>query len=241
MADLQELSTYISVSGQELRCLRLSGAWFYSRSSADVSAPHPIGLLWLALVPRSTASPPRALLLGFFGHRLLFSFRIVGIQQPMGHSHLKLKALATPSPIITASVPAISTAVPVAATPTTATPAVAPIAAAVNVTMLQNPPRHCQLPVWFRDNGTGSPAADKGESFYLENISGDEEDEVANPPALTAMPAAVPSPLQTVMNTARTDPLATGGQAKPPKSSADVHCFFRQDPVTQSRICIACK
>ncbi|KAG2064491.1 hypothetical protein BDR04DRAFT_259367 [Suillus decipiens] len=68
------------VSGQELRCSRLSGAWFYSRSSADVSAPHPIGLLWLALVSRSSASPPRALLLGFFGHCLLFSFRIIGIQ-----------------------------------------------------------------------------------------------------------------------------------------------------------------
>lgn len=138
-----------------------------------------------------------------------------------------------------APVPAVPTAAPVAAT--TATPAVTPIAAAVNATMLQNPPRRRQLPVRFRDNGTGSPAADEGESFHLENISGDEEDEVANPPALTVTPAAVPSPLQTAMNTARTDPLATGGRAKPPKSSADVHFFFRQDSVTHSRICIACE
>ncbi|KAG1779095.1 hypothetical protein EV702DRAFT_1044051 [Suillus placidus] len=147
---------------------------------------------------------------------------------------------ATPAPITAAAVPAISTAAPVAATPSTATPAVAPIAAAVNAAMLQNPARRHQLPVRFRDNGS-SPAADEGESFHLENISGDEEDEVANPPALTVTPAAGPSPLQTAMNTARTDPLATGGRAKPPRSSADVHFFFRQDPVTQSRICIACE
>ncbi|KAG2065521.1 hypothetical protein BDR04DRAFT_1161310 [Suillus decipiens] len=33
----------------------------FLRGSADISAPHPIGLLWLALEPRSPASPPRAL------------------------------------------------------------------------------------------------------------------------------------------------------------------------------------
>ncbi|KAG2137443.1 uncharacterized protein EDB93DRAFT_1106635 [Suillus bovinus] len=129
---------------------------------------------------------------------------------------------------------------PITATPLTATPAVAPIAAAANVSVLQNPPRRHQLPVRFRDNGSSS-TADKGESFHLENISDDEEDKAANPPALTVTPVVCPSPLQTAMNTARTDPLATGGRAKPPKSSADIHFFYRQDPVTQSRICKACK
>jgi hypothetical protein len=83
---------------------------------------------------------------------------------------------------------------PITATPLTATPAVTPIAAAANVSMLQNPLRHHQLPVRFRDNGL-SPTADEGESFHLENISDDEEDEVANPPALTVTPVACPSPL----------------------------------------------
>lgn len=118
---------------------------------------------------------------------------------------------------------------------------VAPIAAAANASVLQNPPRCRQLPVRFRDNGS-SPTADEGESFHLKNISDDEEDEAANPAALTVTPVACPSPLQTAMNTTRTDPLATGGWAKPPKSSANVHFFYyRQDPVTQSRICKACE
>ncbi|KAG2126860.1 kinase-like domain-containing protein [Suillus bovinus] len=135
------------------------------------------------------------------------------------------------APALITAAPAPITATPLTATPLTATPAVAPIAAAANVSVLQNPPRRRQLPVRFRDNGS-NPTADKGESFHLENISDDEEDEAANPPALTVTPVVCPSPLQTAMNTARTDPLATGGRAKPPKSSADVHFFYRQDPVT---------
>ncbi|KAG1817371.1 hypothetical protein EV424DRAFT_1347958 [Suillus variegatus] len=135
------------------------------------------------------------------------------------------------APITAAPVAAIPTAAPVAATPATATPAAAPIAAAVNATMLQNPPRRCQPPVRFRDNGASpSRTADEGESFHFENISGDEEDEVANPPVLTATPVVGPTPLQTAMNTARTDPLATDrtlslslGSAKP--ASCRAHAF----------------
>ncbi|KAG2074633.1 hypothetical protein BDR04DRAFT_1092828 [Suillus decipiens] len=37
--------------------------------------------VWLALEPRSSASPPRALLLGFFGYFLLLSLCFVGFQQ----------------------------------------------------------------------------------------------------------------------------------------------------------------
>ncbi|KAG2053977.1 hypothetical protein BDR06DRAFT_971890 [Suillus hirtellus] len=133
----------------------------------------------------------------------------------------RVASKATPAPNTAAS--ASITAAPVAATPPTATSAVTPITTTVNTSMLQNPPRHYQLPVRFRDNGSG-PTADKWEPFHLKNISNDEEDKAANPPALIVMPVACPSPLQTVMNTARTDPLATG----------------RQDPVTQSRICKAC-
>lgn len=71
----------------------------------------------------------------------------------------------------------------------------------------------------------------KGEFFDLENVSGDEEDEVVVSPAPIVRPAASHSPLQTAMNTAITtaitDPLATSGWVKPPKSSADIHFFFR--------------
>jgi len=72
-------------------------------------------------------------------------------------------------------------------------------------------------------------------------VSGDEGDEMVNLPAPAVGPAAGHSPLQTAMNTATTDPLATGGQSKPPKSSADIHFFFRQDPTTLSNICKACE
>ncbi|KAG2047331.1 hypothetical protein BDR06DRAFT_976813 [Suillus hirtellus] len=123
------------------------------------------------------------------------------------------------TPITPAAAPAPNTAAPtpITAAPAPITAAPAPIAAAVNANILH-----------------------EGESFHLENVSGDEGDEMVNLPAPAVGPAAGHSPLQTAMNTATTDPLATGGQSKPPKSSADIHFFFRQDPTTLSNICKAC-
>ena len=143
--------------------------------------------------------------------------------------------VAVAVPTIDPIPPAPITPIPIAV-PITPTAAPAPITAAVNANILRNPQRHRQRPVRFREN-----AADEGEFFHLENVSGDEEDEVVNPPAPAVGPAAGHSPLQTAMSTILTDPLATGGRVKLPKSSANVHFFFRQDPITLSNICKACE
>jgi hypothetical protein len=129
-----------------------------------------------------------------------------------------------------------TTGTPVVPVPVVPAPvAAAPTAAAVNANILRNPRRNRQLPTRFRqDDGDG------GEFFDLENVSEDEEDDTVSP-APEVRPAAVHSPFQTAMSTTMTDPLATGGRAKPPKSSADVHFFFRQDPTTHSNICKACE
>ncbi|KAG2060447.1 hypothetical protein BDR06DRAFT_1002364 [Suillus hirtellus] len=81
----------------------------------------------------------------------------------------------------------------------------------------------------------------EGESFHLENVSVDEGDKIVNSPAPAVRPAVGHSPLQTAMNTTTTNPLATGGQAKSLKSSANIHFFFRQDPITLLNICKACE
>jgi len=140
--------------------------------------------------------------------------------------------------------PAPAAAVTISPAPVTPTAAPGPTAAAANANILHNPQRHRQLPARFRNND-----ADEGESFHLENISGGEGDKIDNSPAPAVRPAAGHSPLQTAchspmqtaMNTATTDPLATGGRAKAPKTSADIHFFFRQDPTTLSNICKACE
>jgi hypothetical protein len=132
--------------------------------------------------------------------------------------------------------PAPAAAATISPTPVTPTATPGPTAAAANVNILRKPQRHHQLPARFRNND-----ADEGESFHLDNVSGDEGDEIDNSPAPAVRPAAGHSPLQTAMNTATTDHLATGGQAKAPKTSADIHFFFRQDPTTLSNICKACE
>ncbi|KAG1811953.1 hypothetical protein EV424DRAFT_1349511 [Suillus variegatus] len=166
---------------------------------------------------------------------------------PQWKNTSQVPARATAAAAIVALAAPVTLA-PVTLTPTTLVPdtaavtsaptfpaPIAPTAAAVNANILRNPQRHHQLPLRFRENDAG-----EGESFHLENISGDEEDEVVNSPVCTVRPAAGHSPLQTVMNTTITDPLATGGRAKPPKTSADIHFFFRQDTTTHSNICKAC-
>jgi hypothetical protein len=53
-----------------------------------------------------------------------------------------------------------------------------------------------------------------------------------------------PSPLQTAINTVHstpTEPWATGGYAKKPKSSDDVLFFFREDKAAKHRICMSCE
>ncbi|KAG1719414.1 hypothetical protein EDB19DRAFT_1836741 [Suillus lakei] len=126
----------------------------------------------------------------------------------------------TPIPPVPVAAPISPTpvAAPISPTPITAPIAVpitptatpGPTTAAANVNILCNPQRHYE-----------------GESFHLENIFGDEGDEMLNSPAPAVRPAADHSPLQTVMNTTTTDRLATGGRAKVPQSSTNIHFFFR--------------
>ncbi|KAG2061134.1 hypothetical protein BDR06DRAFT_966908 [Suillus hirtellus] len=144
---------------------------------------------------------------------------------PVVHAPV-VPAPVVPTPVVSA---------PVVPAPVAALTAAAPTAAAVNANILRNPHRDHQLPIRFQqDDG------DEGEFFDLENVLEDEDDDVVSP-APKVRPAAGHSPFQTAMSTTLTDPLATGGQAKPPKSSADVHFFFRQDPTTHSNICKACE
>ncbi|KAG2054570.1 hypothetical protein BDR06DRAFT_971540 [Suillus hirtellus] len=142
-------------------------------------------------------------------------------------SQLASKTTATGTPVVPIPVvhaPVVPT--PVVSTPVVPTPVAALTAAA---------PTAAALPIRFRqDDG------DEGEFFDLENVLEDEDDDVVSP-APEVRPAAGHSPFQTAMSTTLTDPLATGGQAKPPKSSTDVHFFFRQDPTTHSNICKACE
>lgn len=146
-------------------------------------------------------------------------------------SRLASKTTATGTPVV--PIPVVHA--PVVPAPVAALTAAAPTAAAVNANILRNPCSDRQLPIRFRqDDG------DEGEFFNLENVSEDEEDDVVSP-ALEVRPAAGHSLFQTATSTTITDPLATGGQAKPPKSSANVHFFFRQDPTTHSNICKACE
>ncbi|KAG2109724.1 uncharacterized protein F5147DRAFT_773008 [Suillus discolor] len=117
---------------------------------------------------------------------------------PQCKNNSRVAARAIGATPIATPVSPIPVAAPVAPVPVAPTSAVAPVAAAVNATILRNPRRHHQLPLRFRqDDG------DKGEFFNLENVSGDEEDEVVVSPAPTVRPAASHSPLQTTMNTVK--------------------------------------
>ncbi|KAG1798679.1 hypothetical protein EV424DRAFT_1352511 [Suillus variegatus] len=136
---------------------------------------------------------------------------------------------------------ATSTAAPIPVATSTAAPI--PAAAAANATTLLNP---------RRTSDAAHAGPDEGESFDLENISGDEE-ELGNPPVLTVIapagnppvPTAIaqagsnPSPLQTVMSTARTDPLATGN-LKQTKGPTDMAHFYRIDSDTKVKTCTPC-
>ncbi|KAG1801115.1 hypothetical protein EV424DRAFT_1352011 [Suillus variegatus] len=179
----------------------------------------------------------------------------------------KSQVATTPTP---AAVPLIvpTAAAPIAAAPIAASPiaaahiaaahiaaapitaahiAAAPIAAAValNATTLQHPQRQRQLPLGFCDNspvqvGT-SHTADDGEYISIGNVSGEEEDDLPAP-GVRAPP--VTGPLQTATSTVystQTDPLTMGIQGAQPKSTADVHYFFRLDPATNHKVCQPCE
>jgi hypothetical protein len=161
-------------------------------------------------------------------------------------------AAPIPTPIIAAPIAA-------AAAPILATASITPIAIAA----FTNPRRDRQLPRRYRDGAEASaapnrivPAGEEGESFDLEDVSGDEEEDNSVPtvraptgpsPLQTAINTVAPtgpSPLQTPINTVHstpTEPLATSGRAKKPKSSDDVLFFFREDKVAKRRICIPCE
>ncbi|KAG1807354.1 hypothetical protein EV424DRAFT_1350702 [Suillus variegatus] len=138
-----------------------------------------------------------------------------------------------------------------AAAVATSTAAPIPAAAAANATTLLNPRRR-QLPIRYRTSDAAHAGPDEGESFDLENISGDEE-EPGNPPVLTVIapagnppvPTAIaqagsnPSPLQTVMSTAQTDPLATGN-LKQTKGPTDIAHFYQIDSDTKVKTCTPC-
>ncbi|KAG1884021.1 hypothetical protein F4604DRAFT_1677187 [Suillus subluteus] len=87
-------------------------------------------------------------------------------------------ALISPAAVAAPISPVAASISPAHATvPITPTAAPGPTAAAANI--LRNPQRHRQLPAQFRDNDAG-----EGESFHLENVSGDEGDEMVNSPSI---------------------------------------------------------
>ncbi|KAG1813497.1 uncharacterized protein BJ212DRAFT_1482407 [Suillus subaureus] len=103
-----------------------------------------------------------------------------------------------------------------AAAVATSTAAPIPAAAAANATTLLNPHRR-QLAVRYRTSDAAHAGPDEGESFDLENISGDEE-ELGNTP---------------------TDPLATGN-LKQTKGTTDIAHFYQIDSDTKVKTCTPC-
>lgn len=133
---------------------------------------------------------------------------------------------------------ATSTAAPIPVATSTAAPI--PAAAAANATTLLNPRRR-QLPIRYRTSDAAHAGPDEGESFDLENISGDEEEPSDLPAPATMTPVGShPSPLQTITSTIWTDPLATGN-LKQAKGQTDIAHFYWVDPDTKGKTCIPCK
>jgi hypothetical protein len=97
-----------------------------------------------------------------------------------------------------------------------APPVTTPIITVTPVTVaLQRPHRERRAPARVRENETD------GEFFNTGDISSDEEDDPASTRVRTQ---AHPSPLQTATNTARSDPLLTGGlSTQSNKAAVDVH------------------
>ncbi|KAG1791064.1 uncharacterized protein HD556DRAFT_1445584 [Suillus plorans] len=153
------------------------------------------------------------------------------------HGQNKAQAVASPT---TAAIPVTTAAILVATAAIPITTAAIPAAAAVNTTTLQNA-RWRRLPARYRTSDAAPPGPDEGETFDLENISGDEEEPSDLPVPATMTPVGShTSPLQTVTSTIRTDPLATGN-LKQAKGPMDIAHFYQVDTDTKGKTCIPCE
>ncbi|KAG1783156.1 hypothetical protein EV702DRAFT_1040898 [Suillus placidus] len=163
------------------------------------------------------------------------------------------KMTITPAP--TVPIPAADILIPAAVIPIPAavihTPAaVIPIPATV-VPIHATVAIRTILPLRYRDNSPAhadsnrpQPTVDEGESFDLDNVSGDDEEEEHDPPAPTVRAPAGPSPLQTAMHNVhptQTTLLDTGSLTKMAKGTDDFHFIFRLDEVTGRNVCIPCE
>ncbi|KAG1812254.1 uncharacterized protein BJ212DRAFT_1301752 [Suillus subaureus] len=126
-----------------------------------------------------------------------------------------------------------------AAAVATSTAAAIPAAAAANATTFLNPCQH-QLSVRYRTSDAAHAGPDEGKSFDLKNVSRDEK-EPGNLPVPTAIApvGSNPSPLQTIMSTTLTDPLATGN-LKQTKGPTNIAHFYLIDSDTKVKTCAPC-
>ena len=124
---------------------------------------------------------------------------------------------------------------PVLPVPPTATPALNAPATATRygdaASRLNHPPRQHRLPARFRqDDGHTELALGDSEYIDINNVADYDSEEDDPAPTRAAGARVHPTPLQTATDTARSDPLATGGRATRSKSAADVHHFFDKLP-----------
>ncbi|KAG1789470.1 hypothetical protein EV424DRAFT_1355714 [Suillus variegatus] len=156
-----------------------------------------------------------------------FLYDLLMTSEGRRHGQNKAQAVASPTaaaiPVTTAAIPIAIAAIPIAIAAIPITTAAIP---AANATTLQN---------------ASPPGPDEGETFDLENISGDEEEPSNLPAPATMTPVGShPSPLQTITSTIWTDPLATSN-LKQAKGQTDIAHFYWVDPDTKGKTCIPCK